>query len=157
MTQANPHIVLHKIPVTPWVLGTVEKMHQAGTSEVTAWNRYWLQTYRELGGQSHQSGSKGCPRAAAYGLWMLGRLRGGGRATQVWTVDRVKRELGKNAAYAVIAADLLAQGATTSLGELWPIVQAQYTAHTSDEPAGSEQGEVKMVIALFCEQQLIGP
>ena len=66
------------------------------------------------------AGEKGCPRAAGYGLWFLGRLVGGGRAVQNWPIDRVNKDLGKNAAYAIIAVDLLASGAKPSHQELWP-------------------------------------
>lgn len=158
MTQTESRFILNKIPVTPWVLGTVKKMNKMGAIDKRKWDDSWLQTYGELGGRSEESGKKPCPKAAAYGLWFFGRLRDGGRATlDFWTEDRVNQQLGKNknAAYAIITADLLAQGTTKSSKELWPTIQAQYTKHTGHEAAGSEQGEVRMVIALFYDQKII--
>ncbi len=155
MAKRDVRGALSKILVTPWVLGTVEKMRRAGTTEAADWARFWLETYGELGGRSNESGAKGCPRAGAYGLWFLGRLARGGRALQAWSIDRVNRELGKNATYAVIAADLLGTGMDTSLRQLWPAVQARYVQATGQEPAMTEQGEVKVALVLFCEGQLV--
>lgn len=155
MVQTSELMVLNKIPVTPWVCGTAEKMRKADTESVSNWNRYWLETYHELGGASGQSGSKGCPRAAAYGLWYLGRVQESGRAARRLTVHGVRRDFGKNAAYAVIAADLLEQGASPSAASLWPLVQARFSELTGEVPADSEQGEIKLVVALFCERQLV--
>jgi hypothetical protein len=157
MNRLSERGVLNRIQVTPWVLGTAEKMQKAGTEAVRDWNRYWLETYRELGGRSDQSGSKGCPRAAAYALRFLGRLRGGGRALRSWAVPQVNRELGKNAAYVAIAAESLTQGDAPAADRLWPFVQARYEDETGQEAAVSEQGEIKLVVALFRDNQLIRP
>jgi hypothetical protein len=154
MRPSNLPSVLNKIPVTQWVLDTATKMQAAGTKEVSDWNRFWLQTYQALGGESDESGSKGCPRAGAYALWFLGRLRAGKRPLQPMTVARINEVLGKNAAYVVIAADLLEGGAPESLDSLWESVRAQYKMHTGEEPAESEQGEIRLVVALFRERQL---
>lgn len=154
MHRFNPCLVLNKIMVKPWVLGTARKMQDARTDTQATWNNSWLERYRELGGCSKTSGSKGCPRAAAYGLWFLGRLRETGRPFLSWTVPQIDRDLGKNAAYAVIAANLLQQGASPAVGGLWPLVQDHYRAETGHEPAGKDQGEIKLVVALFQEEQL---
>lgn len=148
-------MVLNKIPVTLWICGTADKMHESDSKSISDWNRFWLETYRELGGTSDESGSKSCPRAAAYGLWNLGRVRESGRQARRLSVREVNRELGKNAAYAVIAVDLLQRGASQSASSLWPLVQARYTELTDEAPADSEQGEIKLVVALFCEGQLL--
>ena len=76
---------------------------------------------------------------------------------QTWPVRRVNDELGKNAAYAVIAADLLASGANPSPHELWPAVQAHYIQKTRRDPAATEQGELKVAVILFSEQQIVQP
>lgn len=155
MRSFHSHATLNKIPLTPWVLGTVAKMNRARTTDRRDWNRFWSQTYQELGGQSDESGAKGCPRAAGYGLWLLGRLARGGRPLQKWPVHRVDNELGKNVAYSVIAADLLACRADPSPQRLWPAVQAQYIQHTRRNPAATEQGGVKVAVILFAEQQIV--
>ena len=146
--------VLNHIPIIPWVFGTVEKVLHIGTCDERTWNRCWYKTYEELGGSSKTSGNKGCPRAAARGLWMLGRLRRGGRSFQARDAYEVyqDQDLGKNAAYAVIAADLLAAGASAS--GLWSRVQSEFKRLTGDDSADSEQGEVRLVVALFRNQEL---
>src|SRR5919198_569298 len=119
MARTENHSTLNKMPVRSWVFRTVHKMRRARATDVSAWVRFWRQAYDELGGRSSKVASKGCPRAGAYGLWFLGRLLSGGRAYQVWPISRIDTELGKNAAYAVIAADLLSQGAEMSRAQLW--------------------------------------
>jgi hypothetical protein len=37
---------------------------------------------------------------------------------------------------------------------VWPLVQARYTDQTGKVPANSEQGEIKLLVALFRERQL---
>jgi hypothetical protein len=154
MDRTREPMVLNKIPVTTWVCGTADKMRERNTEAISDWNRFWIETYREPGGTSDESGAKGCPKAAAYGLWYLGRVRHGKRPAQPLTGREVNRVLGKNAAYAVIAVELLRDGATRSPSSLWPLVQARYAELTHESPADSEQGEIRLVVALFCEQQL---
>ena len=103
--------LLNRIPVTPWVSGTVARILRTGRDDAQTWNDCWYDAYVALGGRSKESGNKGCPRAAARGLWLLGRLRDGQRPLLSWNVAEVYRELGKNAAYASITADLLGAGA----------------------------------------------
>jgi len=148
-------VTLNRIPLTSWVLGTVDRMNRAGATDRREWNHFWFETYKELGGHSGATGAKVCPRTAAYGLWFLGRLVRGGRPLQKWPVQRVDGELGKNAAYAVIAADLLVSGTNQSPRELWLSVQAHYIQRTRRNPAATEQGGVKVAVILFCEQQIV--
>ena len=155
MGRSDRQIVLNRIPVTSWVLGTAEKMREANTEAVSDWNRFWLKTYQELGGCSGESGSKGCPKAAAFALWFLGWLREGGRTLLSWAVPQINQDLGKNAAYVVIAAELLEKGASPATKQLWPLVQARYQEYTGQEAADSEQGEIRLVVALFRERQLV--
>ena len=143
------------MPVSRWVFRTVEKMNRARVIDVGAWVRFWRQAYEELGGRSSEVASKGCPRASAYGLWFLGRLLNGHRAYQVWPISRIDAELGKNAAYAVIGADLLWQGGEMSRADLWAQVQHRYRTETGREPAITEQGEIRVVLSLFREKQLV--
>ncbi|HJT76852.1 MAG TPA: hypothetical protein VJ739_06580 [Gemmataceae bacterium] len=67
---------------------------------------------------------------------------------------KIKRQLGKNAAYATIAADLLEQGESPAMDSLWPGVRDRYKKHTGEEAAEYEQGQIKLVAALFREHQL---
>jgi hypothetical protein len=95
------------------------------------------------------------PRAAARGLWLLGRLREGERPFLGWNTAEVYHRLTKNAAYASITLDLLTQEPSKSATELWPLVQAEFTRCTGEAPAGSEQGEVRLVVALFRGKHLV--
>ena len=54
-----------------------------------------------------------------------------------------------------LAANLLRQGKSPDVATLWPQVQAIYIEDTGDAPAESEQGEIRLVIALFLENQLV--
>lgn len=150
MANAEPGR-LNGIPITGWVLGTIAKMTRERPDDRTAWARCWYRTYRELGGRSQATGSKGCPRAAAYGLWVLGRIPQSGRPRLNWPVSRVFEELGRNAAYAVIAADLSKSGPAQSVQDMWPAVRLEFRRHSGEEAAISEQGEVRMALALRAE------
>ena len=100
------------------------------------------------------SGEKPCPRAAAYALWYLGRIQDSGRQVQKLTIYEVRRALGKNAAYAVIAAELLHADGSQSVSTLWPRVQARFSELLNEAPAKSEQGEIKLTLALSREGKL---
>ncbi len=65
--------LLFGVPAVAWVGQTISKMNAIGTENKLIWNRLWLESYQSLGGK-RTSGEKGCPRAAAYGLWFLGRI-----------------------------------------------------------------------------------
>lgn len=145
---------LYHMPVTQWVMGTVERVLHTGREDSDTWNTCWANEYAALGGIK-SSGDKPCPRAAAYGLWILGRLRSGKRPLLAWNTAKVYCNLNKNAAYASITADLLATDPLRSATELWPLVQAEFTHCTGDAPAGKDQGEVRLVVALFHSQQLV--
>ena len=66
-------------------------------------------------------------------------------------IDRVDRELGKNTAYVAIAVGLLKQGHSSDVSLLWSSVKSRYRDLTGKEPADREQGEIKLVAALFAE------
>ena len=152
--------VLFNIPLVRWVQRTIERMNAVGKDDFETWSNYWFRTYKDLGGQSDSSGSKECPKHAAYGLWCLGRISNCGKTFQNWTLDRVNKELGKNAAYAVLALELLERkrGDKDTVGfwskaELWAIVQELYQVKIGEPPAQSEQGAVKIALGLFMESQ----
>jgi hypothetical protein len=148
--------VLFNIPLTRWVHGTIEKMINSGKSELQDWCDFWLETYFELGGKSYASGSKICPKYAAYGLWRLGRIEAANIPYKKKTINIINQEYGKNAAYAILAIGLLEEG----LGDLnqinfWIQVRERYRSTMHEEPAGSEQGEVRVARILYEEGQII--
>lgn len=148
--------VLYHIPTARWVLGTVERVLVKGYDDRETWNECWHDAYKALGGTT-SSGTKPCPCGAAYGLWFVGRLRSGQRTLMQLTAKEVYRNkaLGKNAAYAVIAADLLDTVPFRSDADLWSRVQSEFKRHTGDNPALSDQGEVKLVVHLSRSQNLV--
>lgn len=139
---------LNGILIKDWVLGTIARMTREHSDERSAWARCWYGAYHDLGGRSQASGNKGCPRAAAYGLWVLGRISQSGRPPLAWPVPRVREELGRNAAYAVIAADLAKVSPALSVQDVWPAVRLEFQRHCGEQAAISEQGEVKIALAL---------
>lgn len=148
--------LLLKIPLVPWVRKTIEKMSAIAQDDRQTWSRAWLQAYVELGGTSENSGSKACPRSAAYGLWRLGRIAGSGKPFQNWPIERVREELGKNAAYAVLALDLLEVGwQPKDIESLWIEVRRLYRQKLADTPARTQQGAVKVASILFSEGQIV--
>ncbi len=141
---------LFGIDVRKWILGTSKKMAVAGSTESKDWRRFWRDTYQELGGRS-TSGEKGCPGAGAYGLWFVGRVAETGRRHLDWRVAQVAEQLGKNAAYAVIAADSCRLNPDLTAGERWESVRQTYRRDTGEEAARSNQGAVNVAVALFAE------
>lgn len=155
MVQADRPAILNKIEITKWVQGTARKMESSGREDRANWNETWLDNYRKLGGRARTTGNKPCPMAAGYGIWYLGLLAGTSRKRQSWTVARVNQELGKNAAYGVIAIDLLSGGSAPDVDSLWRLIQERFEKLTGEVAAINEQGEIKLIIGLFQEQQLV--
>lgn len=148
--------VLSRIPVSEWVLRTAQAMVAAGAVDDDPWRKHWASTYFALGGTSSEVARKGCPRSAAYALWHLGWLRDSSRPLLDWPVEGIRQQLGKNAAYAVIAARaLVCAGFAGSHSALWRLVQWQFATETGERPAQSDQGAVKLALGLFLDGTLI--
>ncbi len=147
--------VLFKIPLTLWVRGTIEKMNRFGKRDIQNWSQYWLETYKELGGRSNESGSKGCPQHAAYGLWRLGRIKEASIPYQHQTISLINQEYGKNAVYAILALDILEKHqAARDDASLWRQVQNLYKKIIHEEPAKSQQGAITVAVTLFEDGQI---
>ena len=155
-------VLLYKIPLTQWIRTTNDKMNTSGNEDSVSRGDYWVRTYKDFGGRSDTSGSKGCPKLAAYGLWRLGRISNTGRAFEAWSLEQIYNELGKNATYAVLALECL-EGMQTgkilngdrSRGTLWAQVQQAYLNKLAKVPAQTEQGAVRVALALFTEGQIL--
>ena len=139
---------LSGIDIVGWVTRTTERIERAGLIDPAAWASAWLETYQELGGQHESVGRKGCPRAAAYALWILGRLKSSNRPPNPQKTQEVLQELGRNATYAVLAADACLESPETSAAQTWVIVKQRFRRETGEKPAEAEQGQVKIVWAL---------
>jgi len=147
---------LFYIPLSEWVQRTIEKMNRSDKKDSDTWDKCWVETYRELGGQSEESGSKGCPKHAAFGLWRLGYVIGSNVPYHPRSLTSIKQEYGKNTAYAAIAVDLLERGQAASTDEqLWQQVRGIYQQALRDKPAASNQGAVKVAQILFDEGHLV--
>jgi hypothetical protein len=136
---------------------TIEKMNAVGKDDIETWNECWFQTYKDLGGQSHNSGTKACPKHAAYGLWYLGRITNGGKAFRSWTIEKVNQELGKNAAYAVLALEILTREPEMIYfqSDLWSQVQRLYLQKIGEPAALSQQGQMTIILGLFTEKLIV--
>ena len=149
--------VLYGLPVSDWALRTALGMEATHATDTSTWAKHWADSYWALGGRS-SSGSKGCPRSAAYALWYLGWLKGSARPPLDWPIQRIAGHLGKNAAYAVIAAQALTrQGFAQSHSALWERVRSEFQRETGQTAAQSEQGAVKVAIRLFTDGVLVSP
>lgn len=149
--------MLYKVPISAWLSGAAHAMDTANATSKAAWRKHWADSYRALGGSS-SCGNKGCPRSAAYALWYMGWFKGSTRPLLEWPVQRIRPRLGKNAAYAAIAARLLArEGFAGSHGALWRLVQQEFRCEIEESPAQSDQGAVKLALGLFLDGTLLSP
>jgi hypothetical protein len=149
--------LLFSVPISRWVLATAQAMDAAHATDGATWRKHWADRYAALGGHT-TSGTKGCPRSAAYALWYLGWLQGGMRPFQDWPPANIRSRFGKNAAYAVIAARLLTHGAVAPRhSTLWPRVRGEFRRQTGQAPANSDQGAAKVALLLFLDGMLVGP
>ena len=140
---------LFGVDAATWVAFVARSMEAGATPEDrVAWAKAWRRGYRAAGGRSLATGEKGCPRAAVYGLWYLGRLASSSRALERWPLDRINTELGRNAAYAFLALGEIAAHPDRPDEQVWAEVRRQFHRRIGEEPAASEQGQVKVVRAL---------
>lgn len=153
---------LFRIPITPWVMQTIQKMNARGNQDIKYWSTYWYKSCTELGGKNKNSGSKECPKHAAFGLWRLGRIEGGGQALQESKLSEIDYRFGKNTTYAVLALEVLEIYADKMSGEgywsktkIWRTVKEMYKQRLPDVPAESEQGAVRIALALHRERKIV--
>jgi hypothetical protein len=72
------------------------------------------------------------------------------------SINHINQDYGKNAAYAVLALDVLEkQRETTTMADLWRQVQDLFRTRVHQEPAKSQQGSINVAITLFEEGQII--
>lgn len=147
---------LNNIPVVSWISETIDKMNQLGANDLRIWNQKWLESYFELGGHSKNSGSKDCPKHAAYGLWRLGFLVNGGVTKRYIYIKGIDSRFGKNATYAVLALQFLERGYDPyDIPSLWAEVQSKYREVIKEEPAKSNQGAVTIAAILYREGYIV--
>ena len=101
-----------------------------------AWNRAAWEII-----SSKESADKVCPRCAYLGLCEDGRVVGVPEGDYTSSY--------KNKAYAIIALDLLREGFSGNKTALWMETQHRFREQEHEEPAGSDQGEMDVVLALW--------
>ena len=126
-----------------WVYGTIEK-----TGRGDAWADAWTRTYREIGGRSESTGTKGCPMAAARTLYDYGRIRGAGVPFVDCDTDRLWRE-SRNGTYAMLALRLLRTDPALNKTWLWSRIQDIVRREMCAEPARSNQGGPTLAFQLW--------
>lgn len=141
--------ILNKIDAREWIRKTIEKMGNSETESSSEWNRFWEETYFELGGKSYYVARKGCPKKAGYTLWYLGRIKGSNRERVEMPIDEVKSQLSKNGAYAILGQEILSKSSNLNKTDLFRMIQDEYRKRTNDEPAGSDQGGPTLTWILF--------
>ena len=100
----------------------------------------WNMVTREII-SSKTAADKGCPRCAYLGLCEDERVAGVPRGNYCNSY--------KNKVYAIIALDLLRDGFSGSKAMLWQETQRRFREQEREEPAGSDQGELDVVLALW--------
>ena len=137
-----------------WIRGTIEKIqHEPYAKE--EWNKAWVKTYKELGGKSQESGKKGCPKKAAYCLFMMGKIKGSNKPFERLTYQDIQNKYGKNGVYAIMAINILKDDQSLNLNSLWKKVQDKYIEEIGEKPAKSDQGAVTVAFKLFNNRKII--
>ena len=137
------HRIFYKVDLAAWVYGTVEKLGQG-----VSWQSAWVETYREIGGESKTTGEKPCPMMAARTLHELGRLKNAGlwfrdcEIPELWTRSR-------NGTYAILATRLLRASPHLSKAALWPEIQQAVRREVGEEPARTNQGGPTLAYRLW--------
>jgi len=140
---------LNKIDAREWIRKTIEKMEYSETESPFEWNRFWEETYFELGGEKYSVACKGCPKKAGYTLWYLGRIKRSNRERVERSIDEVKNQLSRNGAYAILGQEILSKSPNLNKSDLFRRIQVEYRRRTNDEPAGSDQGGPTLTWILF--------
>ena len=124
-------------------------MENSETENPFGWNRFWEETYFELGGKSYSVAHKGCPKKAGYTLWYLGRIKGSNRERVEMPIDEVTNRCSKNGAYAILGQEILDKSPNLNSSQLFLKIQSAYKKRTNDEPAASDQGGPTLTWILF--------
>lgn len=146
--------ILNKIDAREWIRKTIEKMENHETEDRLEWNRFWEETYFELGGKSYSVAHKGCPKKAGYTLWYLGRIKGSNRERVEMPIDEVTNRCSKNGAYAILGQEILSKSSNLNKTDLFRMIQDEYRIRTKDDPAKSDQGGPTLTWILFKAEML---
>ena len=137
------HRIFYKVDLAAWVYGTVEKLGQG-----VSWQAAWVETYREIGGESKTSGKKVCPMMAARTLYELGRLKNAGLPFRDCEIPELWNR-SKNGTYAILATRLLRASPHMTKASLWSEIQQAVRREVGEEPACSNQGGPTLAYQLW--------
>ena len=137
------HRIFLAVDLRAWVYGTIDKV-RGGRD----WGPAWWETYKEIGGRSRSSGTKGCPVAAARTLYEFGRIRDCGQAYRDCDL-REMWERSRNGTYAMLAIRLLGENSELGKAELWARIQTAVRRELDAEPAVSNQGGPTLAFQLW--------
>ncbi len=133
-----------KIDIAKWVFGTIKKVQQG-----TTWNCAWQETYRELGGNSPDSGKKVCPMKAAETLYLLGRIKDGGKERKNLPLHEALNAYSKNGAYAIIALEELESNPGILKKDLWEKIKERVRNDLGEKAATFDQGGCTVAFKLW--------
>ena len=142
-----------KLNLWEWINGAIDKVNAECLKK--EWNDAWFKTYKELGGESQNSGEKGCPKNAAYFLFKFGRIKGSNMPLKTPSDQDVLDKYGKNGVYAKMAIDILQAEPSLNLNSLWKKVQDKYRKEIGKKPAQSNQGAATVAFKLFNNRKII--
>ena len=127
--------IFFNIDLKAWIKETINLV-QSGEN----WNKAWQKTYRNLGGQSVESGEKGCPMNGTKTLYLLGRIKDSNMPYQNPPLRDVWDNISKNGVYSLLTLELLEKNPDWDIDQIWTEVQKQVRKRLGEEPAKSNQG-----------------
>ena len=131
-----------KVDLLDWIYGTIQKVQDG-----EQWNDAWLSTYYEIGGVSHSSGSKACPKNASRTLYQTGRLQNSGIEYKNYDLQEIWQD-SKNGVYALIALDILFENESIEYERLKERVYAETMSRFNSAPR-SDQGAIILALKLW--------
>ncbi|MCL1123422.1 DUF6979 family protein [Shewanella surugensis] len=135
--------VMFRVNLNDWLEGTIIKVKNN-----ECWNTAWLETYKELGGQSVESGKKSCPKNAARILYQSGRLKGHNKPYKNVSFKDVKANDSVNGVYALMAIEQLKQNDSIELSSLVKSVHENFKKQFGTAP-NTDQGAIKLTFKLW--------
>lgn len=130
------------VDVVNWVYRAIDKNRDG-----LKWNKAWIQSYKEAGGNS-SSGEKGCPMKAAETLYKMGRIRDGDIPFRDYSIPEIWKD-SKNGTYALISLRLLNDHPDLNLTDLWDEIKTVVRNEAGEEPAQSNQGGPTLAYKLW--------
>ena len=151
--MGSKSLTYFKLNLGDWIIGTIGKIREPYVKK--EWNKAWFKTYKELGGESQNSGKKGCPKNAAFCLFKLDRIKESNMHFETLTYQEIQAQYGPNGVYAIMAIDILQAEPSLDLNSLWKKVQEKYKKEIRKKPAISNQGAVTVAFKLFNNRNVI--